>query len=72
VPVTPLANQLALKAANSRLEGRLAQEDDIRDAYHLTPQGEARAPYGDGLLNGRTRRRGQCRSETLRFQLVGL
>jgi len=38
VPVKLLANQLALKAApaTSKLEGRLAREADIRDAYHLT------------------------------------
>ena len=51
VPVKLLANQLALKAATatSKLEGRLAREADIRDAYHLTPPGEARGPDGDTL-----------------------
>jgi len=51
IPVKLLANQLALKAATatSKLEGRLAQEADIRDAYHLTPPGEARGPDGDLL-----------------------
>lgn len=51
VPVTLLANRLALKAATatSKLEGRLAREADIRDAYHLTPAGEARGPDGDLL-----------------------
>ena len=51
VPMKLLANRLALKAgtATSKLEGRLAQEADIRDAYHLTPPGEARGPDGDLL-----------------------
>ena len=46
VPVKLLANRLALSAATatSKLEGRLAREADIRDAYHLTPPGEARGP----------------------------
>lgn len=51
VPVPLLANVLALKAATatSRLEGRLAQETDIRDAYHFTPPDAARGPDGDLL-----------------------
>lgn len=51
VPVKLLANRLALSAATatSKLEGRLAQKADIRDAYHLTPRGEARGPDGDSL-----------------------
>lgn len=51
VPVTLLANRLALTAATatSKLEGRQACEADIRDAYHLTPPGEARGPDGDLL-----------------------
>ena len=51
VPVRLLANRLALTAATttSKLEGRLAREADIRDAYHLTPPGEARGPDGDLL-----------------------
>lgn len=51
VPVKLLANRLALSAAKatSKLEGRLAREADIRDAYHLTPPGEARGPDGDLL-----------------------
>ncbi len=51
VPVKLLANRLALKAATStsKLEGRLAREADIRDAFHLTPPGEARGPDGDLL-----------------------
>jgi hypothetical protein len=51
VPVNLLANRLALSAATatSKLEGRLAREADIRDAYHLTPPGQARGPDGDLL-----------------------
>jgi hypothetical protein len=51
VPIQLLANRLALKAATatSKLEGRLAREADIRDAYHLTPAGEAHGPDGDLL-----------------------
>ncbi|MDW3182773.1 DUF1403 family protein [Roseobacter sp.] len=51
VPVKLLANKLALTAATatSILEGRLAKVADIRDAYHLTPPGEARGPDGDLL-----------------------
>lgn len=51
VPAKLLANRMALSAAvvTSKLEGRLAREADIRDAYHLTPCGEARGPDGDLL-----------------------
>ena len=51
VPLKLLANRLALSAAaaTSKLEGRLVREADIRDAYHLTPAGEARGPDGDLL-----------------------
>ncbi|MBS8224705.1 DUF1403 family protein [Vannielia litorea] len=51
VPMKLLANRLALSAATatSKLEGRLARGADIRDAYHLTPPGEARGPDGDLL-----------------------
>ncbi|MFG6531590.1 MULTISPECIES: DUF1403 family protein [unclassified Sulfitobacter] len=51
VPVKLLANRLALRSATatSKLEGRLAREADIRDAYHLTPPGQARGPDGDLL-----------------------
>lgn len=51
VPLKLLANRLALSAATatSKLEGRLARETDIRDAYHLTPPGEVRGPDGDLL-----------------------
>lgn len=51
MPVKLLANRMALSAATatSKLEGRLARENDIRDAYHLTPAGEARGPDGDLL-----------------------
>jgi len=64
VPVKLLANRLALNAATatSILEGRLAREADIRDAYHLTPPGEARGPDGDLLAfwrdGGRLRPKG--------------
>lgn len=51
VPLKLLANRSALLAATatSKLEGRLTREVDIRDAYHLTPLGEARGPDGDLL-----------------------
>ncbi len=51
VPLKLLANRMALSAATatSKLEGRLAREADIRDAFHLTPPGEARGPDGDLL-----------------------
>ncbi len=51
VPLRLLANRLALSAstATSKLEGRLAREADIRDAYHLAPPEEARGPDGDLL-----------------------
>ena len=51
VPVKLLASRMALCAATatSKLEGRLAREADIRDAWHLTPPGEARGPDGDLL-----------------------
>ena len=51
VPLKLLANRLALGAATatSKLEGRLAREADIRDAYRLTPPGAARGPDGDLL-----------------------
>jgi len=64
VPVTLLANHLALKTATatSKLEGRLAREADIRDAYHLTPPGEARGPDGDLLAFWR---------DAARFRLTG-
>ena len=64
VPVKLLANRLALSAAaaTSKLEGRLAREADIRDAYHLTPPGEARGPDGDLLAFWR---------EVSRLQLTG-
>ncbi|HBZ43994.1 MAG TPA: hypothetical protein DEO85_08070 [Maritimibacter sp.] len=49
VPLKLLANRLALGAATatSKLEGRLAREADIRDAFHLAPPGAARGPDGD-------------------------
>lgn len=51
VPLKLLTNRMALSAATatSKLEGRLAREADIRDAYHLTPAGETRGPDGDVL-----------------------
>lgn len=51
VPKVLLANTLALQAsaATSRLEGRMARETDIRDAFHLTPAGDALGPDGDML-----------------------
>lgn len=51
VPLRLLSNRLALTAATatSKLEGRLAREVDIRDAYHLTLTGETRGPDGDLL-----------------------
>ncbi|MDA8586986.1 DUF1403 family protein [Rhodobacteraceae bacterium] len=51
VPIKLLANRLALKAATatSKLEGRMAREADIRDAYHLTPPSDVRGPDGDLL-----------------------
>ena len=51
VPKVLLANTLALQAsaATSKLEGRMARETDIRDAYHLTPAGDALGPDGDML-----------------------
>ncbi|WP_299211195.1 DUF1403 family protein [uncultured Tateyamaria sp.] len=64
VPVKLLANRLAMSAATatSKLEGRLAKEADIRDAYHLTPHGEARGPDGDLLAYWR---------EAARLRLTG-
>lgn len=51
VPVPLLANRLALRAAVacSGLEGRLARQADIRDAYHFTPADNPRGPDGDLL-----------------------
>lgn len=51
VPVRLLANRLALTAAaaTSKLEGRMAREADIRDAYHLALSADARGPDGDLL-----------------------
>lgn len=64
VPQRLLANWLALSAATStsKLEGRLAREVDIRDAFHLTPAGEARGPDGDLLAFWR---------DTVRLRLNG-
>ncbi|QPH55999.1 DUF1403 family protein [Pontivivens ytuae] len=64
VPVKLLANRLALSAATatSKLEGRMARGADIRDAWYLTPPGEARGPDGDLLALWR---------ETVRLRLNG-
>lgn len=65
VPLRLLANRLALGAATatSKLEGRLAREADIRDAFHLAQPGEARGPDGDLLAfwrqAGRLRMKGR-------------
>lgn len=71
VPMKLLAHRLALSAATatSKLEGRLAREADIRDAYHLTPPGEARGPDGDLLAFWRegVRRRGGRTGEIADF-----
>ena len=65
VPVKLLANRLALGAATatSKLEGRMARAADIRDAYHLTPAGQARGPDGDLLAFWRAAVR-LCAGET--------
>lgn len=65
VPGKLMVNRLALKAATatSKIEGRLAREADIRDAYHLTPLGDARGPDGDLLAYWR---------EAARLRLTGL
>ncbi|WP_299773594.1 DUF1403 family protein [uncultured Tateyamaria sp.] len=64
VPLKLLANRLALSAATatSKLEGRLARAADIRDAYYLTPPGEARGPDGDMLAYWR---------DAVRLRLLG-
>ena len=74
VPLKLLANRLALIAATatSKLEGRLAPEADIRDAYHLTPPGEARGPDGDMLAYWREAARLQLNSKDWPEGLVGL
>lgn len=74
VPVKLLANRLALKAATatSKLEGRLAQEADIRDAYHLTSPGEARGPDGDMLAFWRDAARLRLNVRDWRAGLEGL
>ena len=73
VPRKLLANRLALSAATatSMLEGRLAREADIRDAYHLTPPGEARGPDGDLLAFWRGGRRLHPNETTGIADLVG-
>ncbi|MEP3028433.1 MAG: DUF1403 family protein [Ascidiaceihabitans sp.] len=73
VPVKLLANRLALTAATatSKLEGRLAREADIRDAYHLTPPGEARGPDGDLLAFWRDAGRFRANGTGEIFDLAG-
>lgn len=74
VPLKLLANQLALHAATatSKLEGRLAREADIRDAYHLTPAGEACGPDGDLLAFWRDAARLRLRGRDWRDGLNGV
>lgn len=74
VPLKLLANRLALTAATatSKLEGRLAREADIRDAYHLTPPGEARGPDGDLLAFWRDAARLQLKRRDWHDDLQGL
>ena len=57
VPVKLLANRLASESGHGHLEtGRTpGARGDIRDAYHLTPPGEARGPDGDLLAFWRKR-----------------
>ncbi|MEO9652628.1 MAG: DUF1403 family protein [Roseobacter sp.] len=51
VPLPLLASRLALKAATatSKLEGRMAGEGDIRDAFYLASGNNARGPDGELL-----------------------
>ncbi|ABI93332.1 DUF1403 domain-containing protein (plasmid) [Roseobacter denitrificans] len=74
VPVKLFANHLALKAATatSKLEGRLAREADIRDAYYLTPPGEARGPDGDLLAFWREAAQMRMSSREWQAELRGL
>lgn len=74
VPVKLLANLLALKsaAATSKLEGRLAREADIRDAFHLTPPGEARGPDGDLLACWRDATQLRLTSRDWKAELRGI
>lgn len=73
VPVRLLANRLALSAATatSKLEGRLAREADIRDAWHLTPPGAARGADGDLLAFWRDAVRLQPRGPREIADLIG-
>jgi len=74
VPLKLLANLLALQAATatSKLEGRLAREADIRDAYHLAPPGEARGPDGDILALWRNAARLKLTGRDWHYQVQGL
>ena len=73
VPVRLLANRLALTAATAtaKLEGRLSREEDIRDAFHLTPPGAARGPDGDLLSFWREGARIHPNETELLVELVG-
>ncbi|WP_298937425.1 DUF1403 family protein [uncultured Ruegeria sp.] len=73
VPVKLLGNRLALSAATatSKLEGRLSREIDIRDAFHLTPAGEARGPDGDLLAYWREAARLRLTEREWHAGLVG-
>ncbi len=57
--------------ATSKLEGRLAREADIRDAFHLAPPGEARGPDGDLLAFWRAAARLQAGGTGEIADLVG-
>ncbi|MFK7877044.1 MAG: DUF1403 family protein [Paracoccaceae bacterium] len=74
VPTKLLGNRLAVKTATatSKLEGRLAREADIRDAYHLTPAGEARGPDGDLLAFWRDAARLKLTGHDWRGSVQGL
>ena len=56
VPVELLRNRLALKAAINclKIEGRMATEADIRDAFYLTAPGDAMGPAGGMFAFWRT------------------
>jgi len=56
VPTELLRNRLALKAAINglKIEGRMATEADIRDAFYLTGPGDVMGPAGDVFAFWRT------------------
>ena len=78
LPAALLANRLALKAAAviSKLEGRMANEAEIRDAWHLTRpdvDGERHwGPDGDVLEFWRTAVRLRLNAHGWRTQLAGI